>query len=310
MPFAEIRSGSFVALLLLAATAIAPPVRAECRSERVELQMLGTRGPEFLDGRASTGYLIRLDGRARVLVDAGPGTLQRFGQSGANYADLTLLLFTHFHVDHSGDFAGFVKAGFFTERTQTLTVIGPSGNRLVPSAGEFVERTTGRDGVYPYLAGFTDGGAQYRIDARTLAWSDTDAAIVTAYEDDALRVLAVPVHHGPFPAFGYRVELAGCTLAFTGDLSGRLGTMPGLARGAQILVAHNAIPEDETGVAERLHIKPSAIGVLAAQAGVGHLLLTHQMARTLHRHDETLHLIREYYDGPVDFPDDLDRFRP
>ena len=26
-----------------------------CQSERVKLQMLGTRGPEFLDGNASTG---------------------------------------------------------------------------------------------------------------------------------------------------------------------------------------------------------------------------------------------------------------
>ncbi len=29
-----------------------------CQSDRVKLQMLGTRGPEFLDGNASTGYLI------------------------------------------------------------------------------------------------------------------------------------------------------------------------------------------------------------------------------------------------------------
>lgn len=47
---------------------------------------------------ASSGYLIWLDGKARVLIDAGPGSLQRFKQSGADFNDLSVLLFTHFHV--------------------------------------------------------------------------------------------------------------------------------------------------------------------------------------------------------------------
>ncbi len=73
-----------------------------CQSQRVKLQMLGTRGPEFLDENASTGYLIWLDDKARVIVDAGPGTLQRFKQSKANYEDVELMLFSHFHSLLSG----------------------------------------------------------------------------------------------------------------------------------------------------------------------------------------------------------------
>jgi len=106
----------------------------QCQSERVKVQMLGTRGPEFLDNRASTGYLIWLDNHARIIVDTGPGTVQRFKESGANFEDLQLILFTHFHVDHSADFPAYIKGGFFTERSKDLDILGPSGTAFVTSA--------------------------------------------------------------------------------------------------------------------------------------------------------------------------------
>jgi len=286
---------------------------ASCDAGRVALQMLGTRGPELLDGRASTGYLVWLDGKARVIVDAGPGSAQRFEQSGARYEDVELVLFTHFHVDHSGDFPAYIKGGFFTDRTATLNVIGPSGNELVPSANEFVERLfSAKNGVWPYLDSFIDSAApsRYKVKTTTVPWSIDDLAVKQVYRSGDFTVSAVAVHHGAFPALGYRVEAGGCTLAFTGDMSGRLGRMPELARDADILVAHNAVPEDATGVAALLHMKPSYIGELAAAAQVKNLLLTHLMARTLGREQETIALIRKKYGGPVEFPADLDVVRP
>ncbi|NDP46912.1 MAG: hypothetical protein GZ085_00710 [Sulfuriferula multivorans] len=109
---------------------------------------------------------------------------------------------------------------------------------------------------------------------------------------------------------GYRIEVAGCVISFTGDMSGRLRQMPRLARGSDILVAHNAIPEDATGAAANLHMKPSYIGEMAATAGVKPLVLSHLMRRTIDRRDETLQIIRKQYTGPVSFPNDLDVIRP
>ena len=291
---------------------MAPGSAAECQSERVGLQMLGTRGPEFLDDRASTGYLLWLDDSARVIVDAGFGTVQRFKQSGARYEDVHVLLFTHFHVDHSADFAAYAKGGAFTERADDLLVFGPSGTRFVASAEQFVARTLSADGLYPYLGNYVDEDAEssYKIRPTTLPWSYEDVSIIDVYDAGGIRISAVPVHHGPFPALGYRVELAGCILSFTGDMSGRLRQMPKLARGSDILVAHNAIPEDAQGVPALLHMKPSYIGEMATAATVKKLLLTHLMERTIERKDETTELIRRHYSGPIEFPDDLDLVRP
>jgi len=285
----------------------------QCQSERVKLQMLGTRGPELWDARASTSYLLWLDGKARVIVDAGPGSVQRFEQSDASYDDLRLFLFTHFHADHSADFPAYIKGGFFTDRTEDLLVFGPNGNEYLPSAEQFVERLFGQEsGVYPYLNSFIDDQAHssYKIRATDVESSYKNLNERVIYTDDDISVTAVSVHHAVLLALGYRVELAGCVISFTGDMSGRFRTMPDLARNSDILVAHNAIPEEETGAGQLLHMKPSYIGELAFKANVKQLLLTHLMKRSVDRKKETLQLIRKNYTGPVSFPDDLDVIYP
>ena len=296
-------------LALLAVASNSAVAGADCDSSRVALQMLGTGGPELFDENASTGYLLWLDNKARIIVDTGPGTVQRFKKSGARFEDVVAILFTHFHVDHSADFPAYIKGSYFTERNTPLDIIGPSGNALLPSADAFVERMLGSaTSVYPYLSEYVepDVPSDYKIVPHTIPWSEQNPEILTVYKTADFNVMAVPVHHGPLPALGYRIETAGCVISFTGDMNGSLGRMPALARASDILVAHNAIPEDASGVATRLHMKPSYIGAMAAEAGVKQLVLTHMMRRTINRKDETIRIIRQSYKGPVAFADDLD----
>ncbi len=295
---------------LSASTQVIP---SKCQSNRVQLQILGSRGPELLDDQASTGYLIWLDNKARVIVDAGAGSLQRFKQSKASFEDVDLFLFSHFHVDHSSDFPAYIKGAFFTKRSKPLFVYGPTGTKFVASAEQFVERAIGSEaGMYPYLGNVLDNEARgaYKIKVANIEWSYSDLTIKTIYNKNNIRVKTVSTHHGPFPSQGYRVELAGCSITFSGDMSGRLGAMPEFAKNTDIFVAHNAIPEDATGVAALLHMTPTTIGKIAKRANVKNLLLTHLMARSINLEAETLRLIKNNYHGAVSFPNDLDRFKP
>lgn len=312
-----IKSALTITLLLsvnLSANAIAGQVAPSvCKSENVKLQMLGTRGPEFLDENASTGYLIWIDDKARVIVDAGAGSLQRFKQSGANYEDVDLMLLSHFHADHTADFASYIKGGFFTGRNKDLTVMGPEGSKFVTSTEQFVDRAVGQDnGAYPYLGAFLDpkSRSSYKIRAVTIPWSDKDLKIKQIYDKDGITVKSVSTHHGPFPSIAYRVEIQGCSITFSGDMSGQLDTLPNLAKNADILVAHNAIPENATGIAENLHMKPSYIGKTAQSAQVKTVLLTHIMERSLKVKPQTLEIIKKVYKGKVVYPTDLDVFNP
>jgi ribonuclease BN (tRNA processing enzyme) len=61
-------------------------------------------------------------------------------------------------------------------------------------------------------------------------------------------------------------------------------------------------------VERNLHMPPSVIGRIAADAHVKRLVLSHRMLRTLGKEGQTRTEIRERYPGPVQFADDLDCF--
>lgn len=293
-------------LFLMAGLLITTLGQAECRPDRVRLQVLGSGGPELTDGRASTSYLIWLDGKARVLLDTGSGSALNFERSGAKLNDLTYLLFSHLHVDHSVDFPAFIKAFYFSGRNRDLQVYGPKGNRLMPSTRQFVQGLFGSQGVYRYLSEYVDETLRSSYKIRTHDVPNADKAIQTISHDDSIHLSVVPVHHGPIPALAWRVELAGCALSFSGDMNNDYDTLSRLAASSDILVAHNAIPEPQTGAGRRLHMPPSEIGKIAAQAQVKKLVLSHRMTRTLGNDVEaqTLREIRRHYSGKVDFAGD------
>ncbi len=203
--------------------------------------------------------------------------------------------------------------GFFTDRTKTLDVIGPSGGEFTSSAEQFVGRTIGKKtGMYPYLGEFIDPDvpSSYKIKTSTIPWSSKHLGIKKIYHKNGVSVKTVPTYHGPFPSVGYRVELAGCVISFTGDMSGRLNAMPKLAKDSDILIAHNAIPENATGIATNLHMTPSYIGKMTREANIKKLLLTHMMKRSISVKPETQKIIEKLYKGEIVFPNDLDVFNP
>jgi ribonuclease BN (tRNA processing enzyme) len=292
-------TGCLLLLAPLPGLAVADP----CRSTGVQVQVLGSGGPELDDRRASAGYLVWQDGRARVLVDMGPGSLLQFEQGGARIEDIDVILLSHLHVDHSADLPALVKASFFSARDRDLPVFGPTGNRLMPATSVFLRALFDEPrGAFRYLASYLDGSEAYRIHAVDVPAEGRDVRPV--WSRDGLQLAAVPVHHGPVPALAWRVDIGGRRLAFSGDMNGDWDTLAGLAEGADLLVAHHAIPEQARGVARNLHMPPSVIGRIAAQAGVKQLLLSHRMNRTLGREQESASHVREHYRGPLAFAED------
>src|ERR1700761_5853700 len=104
-------------LLLLLFSSLAPSAFPQsCGSQGIAVQVLGSGGPELQDKRASSSYLVWENGHARALIDAGGGSALRFGESGAQMSQLDVILFSHFHVDHSGEFAALIKSSWFEDR--------------------------------------------------------------------------------------------------------------------------------------------------------------------------------------------------
>jgi len=269
----------------------------------VALQVLGSGGPIADDGRASSAYVVWIDGKARVLVDAGGGTFLRFGEAGARFEDLDFVGLSHLHTDHSADFPALLKSGNFSDRERPLPVAGPEGDGVFPGLKDFLVAMLDREsGAYGYLAGFLDGAGgtplltphEIATGAPSLLWSSENLTI------DGMRV-----PHGIVPAVAFRVRAGGTTIVFGSDQNGSDPAFVDFARNASILVMHMVVPEDVAGVGRRLHAPPSVIGEIAGQSNPDHLVLSHFMARSLKDLDANVALVRKAYKGNVVVADDL-----
>ena len=293
---------------LLLSLACGPSTAAQsCGANGIAVQVLGSGGPELQDKRASTSYLLWQNAQARVLIDAGGGSALRFGESGAQMSQLDVILFTHFHVDHSADFPALIKSSWFEDRKRPLPIYGPSGNDFMPSTTQFVSDFFSDHGAYGYLSELLVPGEEgsYKMQPHNVAATSTPAAIFHAGD---LAVSAVRVVHGGVPALAWRLEVGGKVVAFSGDTNGEGEGLVRIAANADLFIAHNAVPEGATGVERRLHMPPSVIGQIAQGAQVKNLVLSHRMLRTLGREDETQSQIRKRYSGPLTFANDLDCF--
>ncbi len=295
-------------LLLLPLLALANPAGCQSNATGVQVQVLGSGGPELTDQRASSSYLIWQDGKAKLLVDIGSGSLLRLEQTEANINDIDALLLTHLHVDHSADLPALIKASFFSDRNHDLTIVGPDGNHIMPSTVDFVTRLFGPKGAYRYLNSYLNGRDSYQIIPQNLAHNIQTPLL--ALQSGAFQVFAITVNHGPIPAVAWQVNMGGKKLVFSGDTSHTTGRLTQLAQGADLLIAHHAIPEPTKGVARDLHMPPSVIGKLARDADVKQLVLSHHMRRTLTQFDTSKALIQQHYHGKLHFANDLDCFQP
>lgn len=281
-----------------------------CVTKGVQVQVLGSGGPEVSDQRASSSYLIWLDGNARVLIDVGGGSSDNFGRSGAQMEDLDVILFSHFHVDHSADLPALIKSSFFDDRRRDLPVYGPSGNYWMPDTEDFLESLFGIEGAFRYLSAFLDDGRSNGYRLNPVVLDVEKRQVQPAFANQRLKTQAVAVHHGSLPALAWRIDIAGKSIVFSGDMNGDFHTLPLLAKDADLLVAHNAVPEGARGVERNLHMPPSVIGEIAGQSKVKQLVLSHRMRRTLGKEKQTLDNIQKHYRGPVSFADDMQCYTP
>lgn len=265
-------------------------IAAECAPEQgVSVQVLGSGGPIPNDGRASTAYLVWVDGRARIMIDAGGGSFLRYGESGASFEDLEFVGLSHFHTDHSADFVALLKSGVFSSREGDLAVAGPSGNGRFPGLNAWLDYMLSFDGsAYQYLSAYLDGGPTV-LAPKEVPPSRT----VSVFSEGGISITARHVPHGIVPAVAFRVEVDGSVIVFASDQNGSDPSFADFASAADLLIMHMAIPEGAGLRAKQLHAEPSAIGRIAKSSGAKSLLLSHFMARSLRSLDDNVALVRE-----------------
>jgi ribonuclease BN (tRNA processing enzyme) len=278
---------------------------ASTSSTPFELVVLGSGGPRGF-GRAASSYLLLLGGKARILVDVGPGAFVRLGELGVDFKDVDTLLLTHLHIDHTGDVPGFVKSRDLTfDEPLTFRFFGPAGGGDYPSTTTFIDRLFGEHGAYAYLPKFRN---ELRFSVADLPIQPV-APIHEVLRERDLRVTSIAVDHDDVPAVAFRIDYAGHALVVSGDLASKNDNLAKLAAGADLLVYDTAVV-DPPGSPKKLydlHTPPHRIGEIAAAARVKSLLLSHIPPMVEESEEPVLRSVKESYGGRVAFAADCMR---
>ena len=289
-----LRTALLASVVLLAASSA---FAQTCTGDPVAVQILGSGGPASRADRASSGYLLWIGSQAKVMVDMGGGAFARFGQAQAKFTDLSLMAISHLHPDHTSDLPALFWSGR-NNRSDTLPIVGPSGNALAPSFPMFLSRLFDeKDGAFQFLGQMmkpTEGVVRLEPQAVDVAKSEP----TTVFNKDGVTVTAIGIPHGNVPTLAYRVQTQNVSVVFSSDQTGTNPRFIDFARGADVLIMHLA-----TNTADSpLHASPTVVGRVAQQAGVKRLIVSHIGVFPL---DPVMAEVRAAYSGPVTIGADL-----
>src|SRR5260370_30867947 len=198
---------SLIAGLLILVAASTAALAQSCTGSPVAVQILGSRAPGFVKDRDNTSYLLWIGSQAKILIDAGGGAYVRFGQAGAKFSDLSMILVSHLHPDHVSDLPGVLWSGRMT-RSDSLPIIGPSGNEAAPGFSTFLDRQFDpKNGAFEVLGStmaMTPGNPGVRLDASVV--DVTKEEPTTVFDRGGIKVTALGIPHGNLPTLAYRAE--------------------------------------------------------------------------------------------------------
>jgi ribonuclease Z len=227
-----------------------------------------------------------------LVFDAGPGSTLKLEMSGVDVSSINGLFLTHYHSDHIGDIGELMlKRWASNVATKPLVIYGPVGLEQV---------VTGFEMAYELDKGYriahhgqelmseeTFGGDVIEFD---LGSDLTTSKVV--YSSGDVEVIAFNVDHSPvFPAVGYRVNYKDRSVVISGDTI-YTDSLIDHAMGADLFVCealHMGFSKMISDASENLdsnlsdvahdiqdyHISPEEAAVVAKEAGIDQLVLTH-----------------------------------
>lgn len=194
----------YLRLLVIGFLILLSPVAS---GQEMKVTLLGTGDPTPRIERFGPSTLVEAGGQV-LLFDAGRGVMQRLFQLGASTAEIDAIFLTHLHSDHVVGLVDLWLTGWVVDqRDKPLRVYGPVGTRRLV---EHLRQAFAFDiDIRTAEAGRSPRGV--RIDV-----VEIDEGLV--WKHDGVAVRAFAVDHSPVePAFGFRVDHQGRSVAFSGD---------------------------------------------------------------------------------------------
>ena len=278
---------------------------------RTWIVLLGTGTPGAEPDRFGPATAIVAGGTA-YLIDAGSGMVRRAvagafvsGLPALQPENLGVVFFTHLHSDHTVGYPDLILSPWVLGRAVPLQAYGPPGLDAMTTALLEAYREDIRVRV--------EGPEQLRRDLVMVETHEIEPGLI--YEDAVMRVEAFAVPHGTWDhAFGFKFTTADRTIVISGD-TGPFDGLGEIAAGADVLI-HEAYGADGFELREpemqlyhgTFHTSAVQVGEIAARAGVGMVILHHQLHLAGDTPEEMVEQVRISFDGEVVYGRDLDVF--
>ena len=275
--------------------------------------LLGTGSPAPVMTRFGPGTLVQVGGQT-LLFDAGRGVTQRLMQSRVRLGEADKLFITHLHSDHVVGIPDLWLTGWleatYAQRIGPFRVFGPAGTA----------------GLMQGLQSAYDWDIKTRIADQGLKPENVAVETIefkegVVYDKAGVKVTAFEVDHGALikPAFGFRVDFGGRSVAISGDTKFNENLIKH-ATGVDLLIHQVAAAREELlknpvfKVILEHHTKPEEAGVVFTRtkpklAAYYHFVLLGTPAIPPMKEDEVVAMTRKTYDGPLVVGEDLMAFR-
>ena len=225
----------------------------------MRLTMIGTSHGVPEPHRRCSSAMLEVNG-SYYIVDMGTQTIEDLLRRGIAVPDVRMVVCTHPHGDHTDGLISFVDLVNWYFKSASPTVILPNRTLI--------------DALENWLIATGSGSIREGIRMETVRAGVT-------YEDENLRVRAIPTRHCP-DSFAYLFEAEGKKILFTGDLKHPADDFPQEAFREEIdlilcELAHfspdDCVPVFDKTKAKRVlhtHISPRWDEELARQLKVSH----------------------------------------
>lgn len=292
----------------------------------MELLFLGT-GAAVPSREHSTSCIAVRSGSNIILLDCGEGSQRQIMVSPFSFMKIRAILITHMHGDHVFGLPGLLQTMGISGRKDLLTILGPPGLRAGLDA--MMSATEGVT-TYPLEVVEVSGGEEFSVGGMSVSCYHTDHGIpsvgyVIREPDrpgklDRDRALALGIRDGPDMArlkngetvngvspdqvLGPRVP--GQSVSYTGDTM-PCGSTVDASRGVDVLIHESTYMSSESEQArDHFHTTARDAAVLAREAGVGCLILTH----ISNRYDDRVPVLEEAREvfGNTFVADDMDLY--
>jgi ribonuclease Z len=301
-----------LAVVLALATPRAQTATTNGGEPELKVVLLGTMGgPTFSGERLGISTLV-IAGDQLLLFDAGRSLTTGLARLHINPAGVTRVFLTHLHSDHIVSLPELLLFPWASQgRTAPLKVWGPTGTRAM------MERLQEAFAFDIHVRRDVDE----RFSPEGVRVLATDIREGVVYESNGVKVTAFLVDHAPIePAFGFRVDYRGRSVALSGDTKPS-DNLVKASQGVDVLVHEvgswkqdpnlTAASDDPFPGSTQTRRQVQTIRnhhTDGAEAGSIFERVKPRLAVFSHYNVDpaaTLRLVRQTYAGPVEFGEDL-----